>query len=47
MTEKEVDEQLGKLITEAVDDSEIVEILNDARLKLKSLEEERRPMTML
>ena len=46
MTEKEVDEQLGKLITEALDDSEIVEILNDARLKLKSLEEERRQMTM-
>ena len=37
MTAKEVDERLGKLIAEAVDDPEIVQILNDARIKLKDL----------
>ena len=37
MTAKEVDERLGKLIAEAVDDVEIVQILNDARIKLKNL----------
>ena len=46
MTEKEVDEQLGKLITEALDDSEIVKILNDARLQLKTLEETRKPISV-
>ena len=45
MTAEEVNERLGKLITEAVDDSKIVEILNNARLQLKILEETRKPMT--
>ena len=37
MTAEEVNERLGKLIAEAVDDPEIVQILNDARIKLKNL----------
>ena len=43
MTTKEVNEELGKLISEAADDAEIVKILNDARLKMKDLEDGRRP----
>ena len=46
MTAEEVNERLGKLITEAVDDSKIVEILNNARLQLKILEEVRKSITM-
>ena len=46
MTEKEVDERLGMLIVEAADDPEIIQILNDARLKLKELEKGRKPITM-
>ena len=38
MTAEEVNERLGKLITEAVDDPEIVQILNDARIKLNNLD---------
>ena len=46
MTEKEVNEKLGKLIIEAADDAEIVQILNTARLKMKELEYERKPPSM-
>ena len=46
MTEKEVNEQLGKLIVETADDPEIIQILNDARLKLKDLSNGRKPITM-
>ena len=37
MTGKEVNEKLGKLISKAADDAEIVKILNDARLKINEL----------
>ena len=46
MTAKEVNEELGKLISEAADDAEIVHVLNTARLKMKDLENERRPLNI-
>lgn len=37
MTAQEVNQHLGKLIAEAAYDPEIVQILNDARIKIRGL----------
>ena len=42
MNAKEVNERLGKLIAEASNDPNIVDILNNARLQLKELEKRRK-----
>ena len=47
MTAKEVNERLGKLIAEAADDAEIVQVLNTARLEMKKLELGRTPIPPL
>ena len=37
MTAKEVSEQLGKLIADVSEDPDIVQILNEARIRLRNL----------